>query len=345
MDQSHPHHPHHPADQPDPSSPQPGDLTYDVVVVGGGAAGLSAAVALGRARRTVLVVDAGQQRNLPAAGVRNVLTRDGLSPAELVRLGREEVLRYGGTVLGASVESVAPSVTASGTATGEGFDLVADDGTRVRARRLLLATGLADELPDVPGLRERWGTDVLHCPYCHGWEVRDQVIGVLASGPMAVHQALLFRQWSQHITLFLDGRAAPTAEEAEQLAARGVAVVPGAVAGLEVHDDALAAVLLADGARHAVQALVVGPRFSARTELARMLGVATAEHPLGLGTSVTTDETGLTSVPGVWAAGNVSDLTAQVAVAAARGLMVGAAINADLMAAELRAAVDSYRSR
>ena len=327
----------HPADQSDQNPPLPEEVSYDVVVVGGGAAGLSAAVALGRARRAVLVIDAGQQRNLPAAGVHNVLTRDGLSPAELVRLGREEVLRYGGTVLAGSVESV--------TRSGEGFDVLADDGTRVRARRLLLATGLVDELPDVPGLRDRWGTDVLHCPYCHGWEVRDQVIGVLASGPMAVHQALLFRQWSQHITLFLDGRAAPTEEEAEQLAARGVAVVPGAVAGLEVHDDALAAVLLADGARHAAGALVVGPRFSARTELATMLGVATAEHPMGLGTSVTTDETGLTSVPGVWAAGNVSDLTAQVAVAAARGLMVGAAINADLMAAELRAAVDSYRSR
>ena len=326
-------------DQPSrPTTPQHDDATtYDVVVVGGGAAGLSAAVALGRARRSVLLVDAGQQRNLPAEGVHNFLTRDGMSPAELARVGREEVARYGGTVLSTTVRSV--------TRTGADFDVVADDGTQVRARHLLLATGLVDELPDVPGLRERWGTDVLHCPYCHGWEVRDQQIGVLASGPMAVHQALLFRQWSEHITLFLNGRPAPTAEEAEQLAARGVAVVPGPVAGLDVHDDALAAVLLADGSRHALQALVVAPVFTARSELAVSLGVATAEHPMGLGTHVVTDETGLTSVPRVWAAGNVSDLSAQVAPAAARGLLVGVAINADLMAGELRAAVADYRTR
>lgn len=320
-----------------PTPPQPAGATYDVVVVGGGAAGLSAAVALGRARRSVLVIDAGEQRNLPAAGVHNFLTRDGMSPAELARVGRDEVVSYGGTVLAASVRTVARVADA--------FDVVADDGTRVRARRLLLATGLVDELPDVPGLRERWGTDVLHCPYCHGWEVRDQMIGVLASGPMAVHQALLFRQWSEHITLFLNGRPAPTEDESEQLAARGVAVVPGPVAGLEVHDDALAAVLLAGGPRHAVQALVVGPTFTARTELADSLGVATTEHPMGVGTYVVTDEMGLTSVPGVWAAGNASDLMAQVVTSAARGLMVGAAINADLMAEELRRAVEAHRAR
>ncbi|SDC62900.1 Thioredoxin reductase [Sanguibacter gelidistatuariae] len=326
-----------PSHQSQTSAPQPPGATYDVVVVGGGAAGLSAAVALGRARRSVLVIDAGQQRNLPAAGVHNFLTRDGMSPAELARVGRDEVLSYGGTVLTASVRSV--------TAIGGAFDVVADDGTRVRARRLLLATGLVDELPDVPGLRERWGIDVLHCPYCHGWEVRDQMIGVLASGPMAVHQALLFRQWSEHVTLFLNGRPEPTEEEAEQLAARGVAVVPGAVAGLEVRDDVLAAVLLTHGPRHAVQALVVGPTFTARTELAAALGVATTAHPMGAGTYVVTDETGLTSVPGVWAAGNVSDLMAQVVTSAARGLMVGAAINTDLMNEELRLAVEAYRGR
>ena len=320
-----------------PTTPQPPGATYDVVVVGGGAAGLSAAVALGRSRRSVLVIDAGQQRNLPAAGVHNFLTRDGMSPAELARVGRDEVTSYGGTVLAASVRSV--------TRTGEDFDVVADDGTRVRARRLLLAQGLVDEIPDVPGLRERWGTDVLHCPYCHGWEVRDQMIGVLASGPMAVHQALMFRQWSEHITLFLNGAPAPTDDEAEQLAARGVAVVPGPVAGLEVRDDALAAVLLAGGPRHAVQALVVSPIFTARTDLAVSLGVATAEHPMGMGTYVETDQMGLTSVPGVWAAGNVSDLMAQVVTSAGSGLMAGVAINADLIAADLRSAVEAHRAR
>ena len=320
---------------PTTSDPQP--ARYDVVVVGGGAAGLSAAVALGRARRSVLVIDSGQQRNLPAAGVHNFLTRDGMNPADLVRVGRQEVARYGGTLLASTVQSIHSS--------GDLFTLMADDGTRVSTERLLLATGLVDELPDVPGLRERWGTDVLHCPYCHGWEVRDQPIGVLASGPRAVHQALLFRQWSADITLFLHDQPHPTEQEVEQLSARGIAVVPGRVAGLEVSDDALTAVLLADGSRHATQALVVGPVFSGRTDLADALGAATGEHPMGMGTQVLTDAMGLTSVPGLWAAGNASDVGAQVITAAAQGLMVGAAINADLMAAELRAAVESYRGR
>jgi thioredoxin reductase len=142
---------------------------YDVVVVGGGAAGLSGALILGRARRSVLVVDAGEPRNAPASGVHGFLTRDGMVPAELLRVGRAEVRRYGGRVLeGGRV--------ASATAVDGGFAVALEDGRRVGARRLLVATGLVDELPDVPGIRERWGRDVLHCPYCHGWEVRDRAI-------------------------------------------------------------------------------------------------------------------------------------------------------------------------
>lgn len=308
---------------------------YDVVIIGGGAAGLNAAVALGRARRRVVVIDAGQPRNAPAAGVHNFLTRDGIAPAELVRIGRMEAESYGGVVIDGTAQSARRD--------DDGFTVTLDAGTRIRGRRLLIAAGLVDELPDVVGLREQWGIDVLHCPYCHGWEVRDQSIGVLATGPMATHQALLFRQWSSQITLFLNGQPALDAQQAEQLAARGIVVVEGKVDSLGTTDDALDAVVLADGSVHPIQALVVAPTFTARTTVAESLGLTVSAHPLGVGTFVESDASGLTSMAGVWAAGNVTDLTAQVVTAAGAGLMAGAAINADLVAEDLQTAVEIYR--
>ncbi|MEP7026675.1 MAG: NAD(P)/FAD-dependent oxidoreductase, partial [Actinomycetota bacterium] len=175
---------------------------YDVVIAGGGAAGLSGALALARARRSVLVIDAGTPRNAPAAAVHGFLSRDGMSPAELLEAGRAEVRGYGGQIV--------PGEVVAADRGGTGFTVTTDGGRAVGARRLLVSTGLADELPDVPGLAERWGRDVLHCPYCHGWEVRDQAVGVLASSPLAVHQALLFRQWTADLTLFLHTMPAPS---------------------------------------------------------------------------------------------------------------------------------------
>lgn len=202
------------------------DETYDVVVVGGGAAGLSGALALSRARRSVLVIDSGEPRNAPAGHVHNYLGREGTPPGELFAVGRTEAAGYGGQFRTGRVEAA--------TRADDGFRLSLDDGTSVRARRLLVATGLTDELPDVPGLAQRWGRDVLHCPYCHGWEVRDRRIGVLATGPMAVHQAEMWRQWSSDVLLLLHDAPAPDEETAERLAARSIAVVPGPVAAVEV---------------------------------------------------------------------------------------------------------------
>src|SRR6266540_4189552 len=231
------------------------DEAYDVVVVGGGAAGLSGALALARARRSVLVVDAGQPRNAPAGHVHNYLAREGAPPAELVAAGRDEVTRYGGHVVAGRVETA--------TREGDGFLVRLERGEGVRARRLLVTTGLVDELPDVPGVAERWGRDVLHCPYCHGWEVRDRRIGVLATGPTALHQAQLWRQWSPHVLLLLHTAAAPDTEDAEQLAARGISVVDGPVAGLVVAGDTLSGVRLASGEVVALDAVVVAAGLTA----------------------------------------------------------------------------------
>ena len=311
--------------------------TYDVVVVGGGAAGLSGALTLGRARRSVLVVDAGEPRNAPASGVHGFLTRDGMNPAELLEAGRAEVRRYGVRVLDGRVVSA--------TSVDGGFTVDLEDGSRVDARRLLVTTGLVDELPDIPGIRERWGRDVLHCPYCHGWEVRDRPIGVLALNSWAAHQALLFRQWSADVTLFLHTAPRPTAEEEEGLAARGIAVVEGEVAALEVVEDRLAGVRMGGGEVVALRALAVMPRVVTRTEMFEGLGLETTGHPSGLGEHVEADATGLTAVPGVWVAGNVADLAATVVGAAGAGVQAGAAINADLIAEDTERAVTAYRAR
>ena len=297
--------------------------TYDVLVVGGGAAGLGAAVTLGRARRSVLVVDAGEPRNGPAEGVHAYLGLDGINPQKLLATGREEVERYGGIVATGEVVAVSGSRDA--------FVAQLASGEEIRARRLLVTTGLVDELPDIPGLRERWGRDVVHCPYCHGWEVRDQPIGVLASGPRAAHQAMLFRQWSDDVTLFLNETLTLSAEDRAKLDARGIAVKAGRVDRLLVEADQLVGVQLADGSHSPRTVVTVSPRFVARSALLTSLGVELVEHPMGVGEYVDSDPMGQTTVPGVFVAGNVSDLMAQVVTAAAAGVKAAGAINADLL--------------
>jgi thioredoxin reductase len=209
----------------------------------------------------------------------------------------------------------------------------------VAARRLLVATGLRDELPDVPGLAARWGIDVLHCPYCHGWEVSGQRIGILATGPAAVHQALLFRQVSPHVTLLQHTGPRPAAEQRAQLDARGIAPVEGTVEQIEVGDRGLTGVRLAGGRRVALDAVVVAPRLTARAELLAPLGLRPAEVRVDghlVGTRIETGPAGATAVPGVWAAGNLTDLQAQVVTAAAAGLAAAAAINLDLAVEEAK---------
>jgi len=325
------------ADEEERAMTEPG---YDVVVVGGGAAGLSAATALVRSRRSVLVVDAGAPRNAPAAHVHNYLGREGAPPAALLAAGRDEVTRYGGEIL-------TGTVSAARRLDDGAFRLELGAAPHaVRARRVLVATGLVDELPDVPGVAERWGRDVLHCPYCHGWEVRDRPIGVLATSALSLHQAQLFRQLSYDVVLFAHTAPAPAPAQRQELAARGIAVVEGRVQRLEVDGDRLAGVRLADGRVVEREAVVVAPRFVARAGFLAGLGLEPVEQRMGehvVGSAVPADPGGATAVPGVWVAGNVADLGAQVVGAAAAGLRAGAAINADLVAEDVRAAVAARR--
>ncbi|MFI5569574.1 NAD(P)/FAD-dependent oxidoreductase [Streptomyces sp. NPDC051740] len=309
-----------------------GSGTYDVVVVGGGAAGLSAALVLGRARHRTLVVDAGEPRNAPSSHMQGYLSRDGMAPAEFLALGREEIARYG-------VELVRDRVT-DVTKDGADFTVVLDAGPAVRARRLVVATGLRDEMPAVPGVAERFGRDVLHCPFCHGWEVRDEPFGVLASSATSVHQALMVSQWSKDVTFFLHEVAEEELSDLDlrRLAAAGVEVVPGTVAELVVEDDRLTGVRLADGTTHARSVLFVGPRPVPQTSLLEALGAEMNETPFG--TYPVFDSTGLTTVPGVWAAGNAIGFSEQVVHAASGGYRAAAAIVGDLLMTDLDAAVN-----
>ena len=300
--------------------------SYDVVVVGGGAAGLSAALVLGRARRRVAVVDAGTPRNAPAAHMYGFLSRDGMPPADLLATARAEVRSYG-------VELVDERVVEA----TRGFTLRLAEGRTLTARRLLLATGAVDELPDIPGARERWGRDFLHCPYCHGWEVRDQPIGVLGTDAGSVDHAHLLRQWSDDVIFFAHTYPV-TAGDSAALTARGIQVVEGHVAELSVLDDRLDAVQLADGRAIPRAAVFIRPALRARTDgLADSLGCETDGSGF-----VRADATGRTSVPGVWAAGNLGNPRAQVITAAGEGSAAAIAINADLVDEDVRHAAERH---
>ncbi|NUL48547.1 NAD(P)/FAD-dependent oxidoreductase [Cellulosimicrobium funkei] len=318
-----------------PDSPRNPE-TLDVLIAGGGAAGLAAAVTLARSRRTVAVVDGGQPRNAPAEGVHALLGREGISPAELLAAGRREVTGYGGVILDGEIAVVRRLEDGAEDA---GFEATLNDGRVLTARQLLIATGLIDELPPIPGLAEHWGRSVIHCPYCHGWEVRDRSILVLGTSANSVHQALLFSQLSADVRFLADTAHGPglNAEQARQLAARGVEVITGEAASVESEsgvepesaDARLAGVRLVGGELLPAEVIVVAPRFLARTEAFEGLGVPTEENPMGR--FIPVDASGWTGVPGVWAAGNVADLSAQVGAAAAAGTLAAARLNAELV--------------
>jgi thioredoxin reductase len=303
---------------------------YDVVVTGGGAAGLSAALVLSRALRRVVVVDAAAPRNAPAARMHGYLSRDGIPPAELLAAGRHEVKSYGGVFLAGTVTRLVHDGRS-------GFWVFLDGGQRISARRLLVTTGLRDELPDVPGLRGRWARDVLHCPYCHGHEVRDRQLGVLGGVPGAVRYAQIVRQWTRDLVYFTPPGIL-TAADRTQLLARAIGVVEGTIQQLVIDDgDHLRGVQMHDGCVIPRDALFVPPRFVPNNALLVGLGC-----DADAGGWVAVDATGRTSVPGVWAAGNVVDPRAQVITAAGAGSAAAIALNADLVEEDVRHAIRDY---
>lgn len=312
---------------------------FDVVIIGGGAAGLSGAMALGRSRRRVLVIDAGEPRNAPAEHAHNYLGREGVAPFDLLADGRAEVEAYGVEVTGDRVQAV--------TRTEHGFAVGTGNGREVTARRVLIATGAVDELPDVPGLAARWGRDVLHCPYCHGWEVRDRAIAVLATTPMAGHQGLLFRQLTDDVVIVVaDGVELPH-DDVERMAAIGVRIEHGTPKEVVTDGDRLVGLRLADGSVLEREAIVVGARPQVHLEFLAPLGLEPQEVEFGgvpMGTVIPVDAMGATTVPGLYVAGNATDISMTLIGSAAHGNRVGAFINADLAAEDADRAVAERRA-
>lgn len=312
------------------------DETIDAVVIGGGAAGLNGALILARSRRSVVVIDSGSPRNAPADAAHGILALDGTPPFEILRRGREQLRSYGGRIVRGSVAGAEPAAPSE-----DGdlrFAVTLADGRILRARRILVATGLTDALPDVPGLAEHWGHSVLHCPYCHGWEVRDQAIGILATGPVSATHALLFRQLTDDLTYFTQGTDLDDISRA-RFTARGIRIVDTPIVEVVNDEDgALAGVRLKGGEVVARHIIAVASPLHARTRGLEGLRIPVQEVP-NMGSSFASGPAGVTEVPGVWVAGNATDLTAQVGASAAAGAVAAADINRMLAIADADAAL------
>jgi thioredoxin reductase len=280
-----------------------------------------------RARRTVVLVDAGAPRNAPAERMHGFLSRDGTAPDDLLEAGRSEVARYGVRLIHDNVVSIEP-----------GYRVRLANGPELTARRIIVATGLRDELPDIPGVQERWGRDLLHCPYCHGYEVRDQPLGVLGGTPDAVQHALLIRQWSSEVTLFPHTNTLAT-DEREKLTAHGIRIADGMVARLVVDNDHLQGVELFDGTRIPRTAVFVRPRFVPNSDLLTRLGCEVDENGW-----VIHDPAGRTTVDGAWVIGNAADPRAQIITAAGQGSAAAIAVNADLVDEDVNRSIAESRS-
>ncbi|SDI03512.1 Thioredoxin reductase [Arthrobacter subterraneus] len=288
---------------------------YDVVIIGGGAAGLSAALLLGRARRRVAVVDAGHPRNVRAGHIHGYLTRDGIPPTRFLDVAREEVRSYGVELVDATAEEVRPD-----------HCVRLADGRLLNARQIILATGLKDILPEIEGADAQWGRGLFQCPYCHGWEHQGGALAVLGSGGSSVHQALLVRQFSTDVTLFTHEMETLDAQAADALASREVKVVGGRVRALLGGSESLAGVRLDNGDLHPCEALFYEPAATVDTSIVQVPECRTGENGC-----VSTDETGRTSVDGVWAVGNAADPAAQVISAAGDAYRLAVAVNAALI--------------
>jgi thioredoxin reductase len=296
---------------------------WDCIVVGAGAAGLSAALVLGRARQRTLVVDSGRQSNGVADGIGGLLGHDGRPPAGFYAAGREELKAY------PTVE-LRSSEVVGGERPDGGFVLELADGSREPARRVLLATGMEYRFPDLPGIADRWGRSVFHCPFCHGWEVRDQPLGVLDRGPSGTQRALLLRVWSDDVTLLADGPAELDAEDAERLSAAGVVIDERRVSELRGPGSTLTAVAFADGEERPCGALLVPVTLHQRSTLAEQLGAVAADPGPVVVDALELDPAFHTSVPGLSAAGDLSGKMPSVANAVASGSSAAAMIVHDL---------------
>ncbi|TPI30956.1 NAD(P)/FAD-dependent oxidoreductase [Mesorhizobium sp. B3-2-1] len=297
-------------------------MQYDLAVVGGSFAGLSAAIQAARARRNVLVIDAGQPRNRFAAHSHGFLGQDGRTPGAILDDARRQLLAYPTARL---VTARADKAIAN---SGSDFEITIDGGETFGAARLVLATGVRDILPEVPGLAEQWGKTVLHCPYCHGYEVSGGPLGVLATGPMSMHQAQLISDWGD-VTLLGNGLIEPTAEEMLALEDKNVRFEPATVSELR-EDGSGGLVVHLDGGRKAgVKAIFTAPRNTMASPLAEQLGCGFKDGLLG--SMISVDDRQQTTVPGIYAAGDAARAMHNIAFAVSGGTFAGVCAHQSLV--------------
>lgn len=296
-------------------------MRHDAIVIGGSFAGLSAAMYIARARRSVCIIDAGAPRNRFAAHSHGFLTHDGSEPGTMLAIARAQVAAY---PTAAFVEGKAVSASQD----RDDFSVALSTGERLEAARLVLAFGISDELPAIPGLVERWGKTVLHCPYCHGYEFSGRQLGVLSVSPASIHQAMLIAEWGP-TTLYLNGEPAPDAAALADLRRRGITVEPAPVKALRGDNVRLSAVELADGRLSAIDALYLGPRTRLNSDIAQQLGCELVEGRFG--PIIRTDDTRMTSTSGVFAAGDVTRDAHNATWASADGVTAGTAVHRSLV--------------
>jgi len=293
----------------------------DVLVIGGSFAGLSAALQLGRARRRVTVLDTGLPRNRYAAHAHGMLGHDGKPPSEILKDGRAQLAQY------PSIRLVNGRATRLGGAKDD-FTVATEAGEPLTARRLILSYGITDIFPEIDGFAECWGRTVLHCPYCHGFEVGDRRLGVLYATPLSLHVMALLQHWSDRLSLFTDGHDLPEGER-EKLTGRGVTVIDGRVMALDHAEGELSAVRLAEGVAVPLDALFAGPRQRPSADIHEGLGLAMADGPLGQVIQV--DDRFETSLAGVYAAGDVANPMQSAHQALSRGNMAGISCHQSLV--------------
>ncbi|WP_157016613.1 NAD(P)/FAD-dependent oxidoreductase [Mesorhizobium xinjiangense] len=295
-------------------------MTFDTIIVGGSFAGLSAALYLARARRSVLVLDTGAPRNRFAAASHGFFAQDGSDPKAMLEIMRAQVAAYP-TVQFRDLKAL------NATRKEDRFRVTLENGGAVTGAKLLLAFGVSDILPDLPGLAERWGRTVIHCPYCHGYEFNDERFGVLNLSPMSAHQATLIPEWGP-TTFFLNGGTIEP-DVAAKLDERGVTIEPEPVDCLVGEGTSLSAIRLRNGVEQPIDALFVGPRNRFNSDIAERLGCAVEEGPLG--SVVTVDEMKATNVAGVYAAGDITRMGHTITFACADGVMAALAIHRSLV--------------
>lgn len=315
-----------------PVSMPDSEKLYDVIVIGAGFSGLSAAMQLARARKQICIIDAGLPRNRFATASHGFFGLDGKSPDEISRLAMAQIKAYPTVSIAHGMAKTASRLELDTAGTGNEdsnrFKVSLDDGRRFQARRLILATGVVDTLPDIPGLMPRWGKTVLHCPYCHGYEVRDRALGVLATGPMSTHQAMMIPDWGP-TTFFTQGKYEPEPEIRTQMDARGITIERNPIVELIGTAPSLDAVKLADGRTMPIQALFTGPTVSMTSPLAEMLGCAIEEGFTG--PFIKVDASQETSIPGVFAAGDAATARHNATLASAAGVLAGVGAHQSLI--------------